>query len=83
MYFLNALFLVVLNPVNSVIIKCLLFDSASKAESVVKLGWVVLRILCHFNNLSVISQLGSKRYTMSGIEVARPRFEPWTYCSAS
>ena len=46
--------------------------------------WVVLLILRHFNNLSVIMQRpGSSRCLISGIEVARPGIEPRTPCSAT
>ena len=47
------------------------------------LGWVVFRILRHFNHLSVISRLGSRRYPNFEIEMARLGFEPRTHCSAS
>ena len=47
----------------------------------VKVG-CVLWILLRFNNLSIISRLGSRRYPIYDIEVANPRFEPWTLCSA-
>ena len=48
-------------------------------------GWVVFRILCRFNIISVISQLGvgSWRYPISEIGVARPGFEPQSPCSTS
>ena len=45
--------------------------------------FVVLRILRDFNNLSVISQLGSRIYRMSEIEVARPEHESWIPQSSS
>ena len=41
-------------------------------------GLFDLKILCHFNNFSVISPPGSRRYQISEIEVARPGFEPRT-----
>ena len=42
-----------------------------------------LRILCRFNNLSVITQLGSRRYPISENKVERPWFKPWTPYSKS
>ena len=40
-------------------------------------GWAALRILCRqIKKMSVISQLGSRRYQISEIQVARPGFEP-------
>ena len=34
-------------------------------------------------DMSAISQLGSRRWPISEIQVARPGIEPWTSCSAS
>ena len=43
----------------------------------------VLRNFCHFYNISVTSQLGSRRYPIYEIEVVRPRFQPQSSYSAS
>ena len=37
---------------------------------------IILRILLHFNNISVILQLGSRIYPFSEVEVTRLGFEP-------
>ena len=51
--------------------------------TVTLLGWVVLKILCPFNNISVILRFESWRYPISEIKVARPGFQPRTLCSTT
>ena len=46
-------------------------------------NWVDFGILSRFTNISVISQLGSRKYPISEIILLRPVLEPPTPCSAS
>ena len=40
------------------------------------IAWVLLRISCCFNNLSIITPIGSRRYQTSEIVAARKTFKP-------
>ena len=55
------------------------------AYTLQKIDWVgvVLRILCRINMISVITQLESRRYSISEIRVAKQGSDPRTLCSAS